>query len=91
MEEYADESCSIVYLCANAQDDIYELYHKRSPPGEAAAPVNELGSLDQTRNNVRTLLDEDQGGFDEGENDITIRNARANSVKCSSRAGRTSA
>ena len=90
MEEYADESCSIVYLCANAQNDIYELYHKGSPPEEAVAPAKERSSLDRTYDNVRTLLDEDQGGFEQGESDLGVDAACANFIKSSSHLDRTS-
>ena len=67
MEEKASESCSIVYFCASAQLDVYELYHKKSPPEDEDDSDTEHGLLSQIHHNVRTLLDEDQGGFDEGE------------------------
>lgn len=69
MEDYANESCSIVYFCAGAEDDIYELYHKKSPPAIAANSAHAHSSLDEVYHNVRTLLDEDQGGFNDGRQD----------------------
>ena len=66
MEEHRE--CSvIVYFAATARNDIYELYHKRSPPSEDAVAANRESSLGQVYQNVRTLLDEDVGGFEEGK------------------------
>lgn len=62
MEEHRCNT--IVYFCATAQDEVYELYHKTNPPSEAAAANSSLG---QVYENVRTLLDEDIGGFEEGK------------------------
>ena len=69
MEELADESCSVVYFCASASGDICEL-HDRSALEKTEVSEDsrqENAALDIIRGNVRTLLDEDQGGFDEGE------------------------
>jgi hypothetical protein len=73
MEEHRANECSvIVYYCATAHNDIYELYHKRSPPSSTAVSENQHSPLGQVYENVRTLLDENVGGFDEG-NDGEIR------------------
>ena len=67
MDDYAGEACSVVYLCAGADDEVYELYHKRSPPDAPPKSGEDGGSaLDRVYHNVRILLDEDQGGFSEG-------------------------
>lgn len=66
MEEYANESCSIVYLCTSSQNDVYELYDKKSPPSPTSDPAQSPKTPNRIRENVRALLDEDQGAFDEG-------------------------
>ena len=67
MEEHRANECSvIVYFCATAHNDIDELYHKKSPPSTAAVSENQHSPLGQVYENVRTLLDENVGGFDEG-------------------------
>ncbi len=66
MEAHAQESCNIVYFCASEREDVYELYHKRSPPAAPSDASNGVSGLEQAYHNVRALLDEDQGGFDEG-------------------------
>ena len=64
MEEHVlQESCRIVYFCSSAQDDVHELYHKNSPPEASSDTPTPLQSIYR---NVRALLDEDQGSFDEG-------------------------
>jgi hypothetical protein len=69
MEEHRE--CSvIVYFAATVQDDISELYHKKSPPSEESVAANRQSPLGPVYQNVRTLLDEDIGGFEEGK-DIT--------------------
>jgi hypothetical protein len=68
MEEHRANECSvIVYFCATAHDDVYELYHKRSPPSATAVSENQHSPLGQVYENVRTLLDENVGGFEEGK------------------------
>lgn len=67
MEEHANECNVIVYFCATAQHDIAELYHKKSPPSEAAVADNGHTPLGKIYENARRLLDEDLGGFEEGE------------------------
>jgi hypothetical protein len=66
MEEHASECSVIVYFCATAQDDIAELYHKNSPPSVATASASQHAALAHVYENVRSLLDEDLGGFEEG-------------------------
>ena len=78
MEEFADGSCSVVYF-ASARDGLYELYHKSSPPEIPSETRPENGSLDNIYQNVRTLLDEDQGGFDEG-NVVDVRESLGTAV-----------
>jgi len=67
MEEQDNERCSVIYYCASAGDDVHELYHKRSPPKVANGAKHENAALDSVYRNVQALLDEDRGGFHEGE------------------------
>lgn len=67
MEENASWSCSVVYLCASAQDDIHELYPKNATPVSADKALDGDTYLRQVYENVEVLLDENQGGYDEGE------------------------
>lgn len=68
MEEFGDAACNVVYFCAApADDEVYELYHKRSPPDAPPRPAEESSTLDRVYHNARILLDENQGGFDEGK------------------------
>lgn len=60
------ESCRIVYLCAGAEKSIQEHYGHDQPP---RVPCDKKGALAHTYKNVYALLDEDQGGFDEGVQD----------------------
>lgn len=69
MEGFGDEACNVVYFCAGAADDVSELYHKRSPPDAPSRPEENSSTLDRVYHNARILLDENQGGFDEGEAD----------------------
>jgi len=66
MEESADERCSVVYFCASASGDVYELHHASAlePAVDGERDHTTSGSI---YDNVRILLDEDQGGFHEGE------------------------
>lgn len=76
MEEQRANECSvIVYFCATAQDDIHELYHKKSPPADDAVSAGRQSPLGQVYENVRTLLDEDIGGFEEGNKPGRCRHA----------------
>lgn len=63
MELRADGRCRVVYFCTSTRDDVSRLYEskKRLPKNE---PADQWEVVEQ---NVRTLLDEDQGGFIEGE------------------------
>lgn len=65
MEKHAHDTCSIVYLCAS-EEEVHELYHSRSPPDTPSEGSNGHLALNEAYHNVRALLDEDQGGFDEG-------------------------
>lgn len=68
MEEHAGERCSVVYYCGGvAEEEIFEFYHANSSLRAAAQVADERGALDHAQDNIRTLLDEDQGGFHEGE------------------------
>lgn len=67
MEEFGDEACNVVYFCAGADEEVYELYHKRSPPDAPPKPAENSNTLDRVYHNARLLLDEDQGGFSEGK------------------------
>ena len=64
MEEHVSESCRVVYFCSSAQDDIHGLFPQNSMPKEPSESDSSLKSIYQ---NVHALLDEDQGGFKEGE------------------------
>lgn len=65
MEEQADDRCNVVYFCASAGQDITALHHYTSPP-DASSNIGLAHSLDVIYQNVRALLDPDQGGFNEG-------------------------
>jgi hypothetical protein len=65
MEEQADDRCNVVYFCASAGQDITALHHHQSPP-DASSNTDLPRSLDVIYQNVRALLDPDQGGFNEG-------------------------
>lgn len=80
MEEYDHERCSVIYYCASAGDDVHELYHNKSPPTAASGGQHENAALDGVYRNVRVLLDEDQGGFHEGEIRRHGRHRRDNHV-----------
>lgn len=75
MAEFGDQAASVVYFCAGAAaDDVYELYHKCSPPdAPPKPPAEESGVLDRVYHNARILLDENQGGFSEGEAESSAR------------------
>lgn len=64
MEEHVSESCRIVYYCSSTENDVHELYHQNSAP---KLPSEGQSSLEVIYQNVHALLDEDQGGFNEGE------------------------
>ena len=69
MEEKADERCNVVYFCASAGQDITALHHSTNPP-DASSNTGRAHSLDVIYQNVRALLDPDQGGFNEGETSL---------------------
>lgn len=66
MEVRADGRCRVVYFCASVKDEVSKLYEstQRLQKKEAA---NQWEVVEQ---NVRTLMDEDQGGFSQGETRI---------------------
>ncbi|TKA32347.1 hypothetical protein B0A50_01453 [Salinomyces thailandicus] len=66
MEGTLDERISVVYYCGGGEDDtISELYQDQSPPKAAAEVSHQDTTLEILYENVRSLLDEDQGGFHE--------------------------
>ena len=65
MEEQVDDRCNVVYFCASAGQDITALHHNENPP-EESAETQHPHSLQIIYQNVRALLDPDQGGFNEG-------------------------
>ena len=68
MEEQADDRCNVVYFCASAGEDIAAVHHHTSPP-DIPLETELAQSLYVIYQNVRALLDPDQGGFNEGEED----------------------
>lgn len=67
MAEFGDEACTVVYFCAGADEEVYELYHKQSPPDAPPKSADSSSVIDRVYHNARLLLDENQGGFSEGE------------------------
>jgi hypothetical protein len=72
MEEQADDRCNVVYFCASAGEDITALHHSQSPP-DRASETQLARSLSVINQNVRALLDPDQGGFNEGERNSDLQ------------------
>jgi hypothetical protein len=72
MEEQADDRCNVVYFCASAGQDITALYHNQSPP-DPTSETQLAHSLHIINQNVRALLDPDQGGFNEGERNSDLQ------------------
>lgn len=66
MEEADDGQCSVVYFCPGSDNEISELYHPSSPPVIAPRDRTQHPSLANVHNNVRRLLDVDQGNFRQG-------------------------
>ena len=66
MERHAHECSVLVYFCATVEGGISELYQKNGLP-EEAKQSGQRTPLEQVHQNVRTLLDEDLGGFQEGK------------------------
>jgi len=74
MEEIGDERCNVVYFCGDAEgDDICELHHDTSPPKDVSGTEQEDTALGVIYGNIRSLLDEDQGGFNEGRTQRHLR------------------
>lgn len=71
MEEQSDDRCNVVYFCASAGQDITALHYCDSPP-EESAETQLPQSLRNIYQNVRALLDPDQGGFNEGSYNFRI-------------------
>ena len=67
MDELIDRGCSVVYYCEGQGDEICEFYDTNSLPQDASELAQRDGWRDVLYSNVRMLLDEDQGGFHEGE------------------------
>ena len=65
MEEHAEGRCSVVYYCGGLEEEICELHHCNSLPTTREGG-HASGALDVVHSNVHALLDEDQGGLDEG-------------------------
>lgn len=73
MEGTLDERISVVYYCGGGEDDtISELYQDQSPPKAAAEVSHQDTTLEILYENVRSLLDEDQGGFHEGMTQLPV-------------------
>jgi len=72
MEEQADDRCNVVYFCASAGEDITALHHSQSPP-DSSSDTQLAHSLSTINQNVRALLDPDQGGFNEGERNSNLQ------------------
>ena len=70
MEGSHDERISVVYYCGGAEDDVCELYHDNSPPQRASRSEHGDDALHIVHGNIRSLLDEDQGGFSEGASSL---------------------
>jgi hypothetical protein len=66
MEEPADGRCNVVYYCASAGEDISAVYESQNPPSRSENGGNRTSAIETIHGNVRILLDEDQGGFNEG-------------------------
>ena len=67
MEEHRDRGCSVVYYCDRQDEEICELYDGQHLPRDATGVAQKAGWRKALHSNVRMLLDEDQGGFHEGE------------------------
>ena len=83
-EEQAEVRCSVVYFCAHAdQVQLAQLYHSDTvPPALDGASAGDDAVLDRIHGNVRALLDEDQGGFDEGKHAIAYPTDRTTLTVC---------
>lgn len=66
MEEADDGQCSVVYFCPGTDQEISALYHTADLPALVSRDHNEHPSLATVYNNVRRLLDVDQGSFRQG-------------------------
>ncbi|KAK3675289.1 3',5'-cyclic-nucleotide phosphodiesterase [Recurvomyces mirabilis] len=61
MEENVEGRCGVVYFCGGLGEEIIQSYRNTSPPRE----TGHARHIDVVYRNVRALLDENQGGFDE--------------------------
>ncbi|KAK5109688.1 hypothetical protein LTR62_006810 [Meristemomyces frigidus] len=62
MDGNGEDICGVVYFCGDLEDEIAELYDKRDQPPEVTIRTR---PIDVVHSNVRALLDEDLGGFDQ--------------------------
>lgn len=67
MEDTGDGRCSVIYYCPGSAHDFSELHHHANPPAVTLDDERRGSSLKHVYNNVRRLLDEDQGNFEQGE------------------------
>lgn len=85
-QESHDGRYAAVYLCAELDDDsggFSEIYHASAPPVTAKGGNDGATSLARIYDNIRILLDEDQGSFHEGRNscDLTTEYDEDSSLK----------
>ena len=67
MEDTGDGRCSVIYYCPGSALDLAELHDHASPPAVTLDDERTGSSLKHVYNNVRRLLDQDQGNFEQGE------------------------
>ena len=73
MEELIDRGCSVVYYCDRQDEEISELYNEEQPPQDTLDVAPKDNWREAVYSNVRMLLDEDQGGFYEGETRVRLQ------------------
>lgn len=70
-EEEQQQHCNLIYYCSDLeQDDIDTTFPKNARPTHSNASqhtAEKNKSLEVIYDDVRILLDEDRGGFNEGE------------------------
>ncbi|KAK4635077.1 putative 3',5'-cyclic phosphodiesterase pde-4 [Fulvia fulva] len=65
MEDTGAGRCSVIYYCPASAHGLAELHHHASPPAVTLDDERKGSSLKHVYNNVRRLLDEDQGNFEQ--------------------------